>query len=452
MNHTQEDHRIRVYSPYPARDSFIGLWISIAKQQHFLRLIIPPSSPSSPSSSCPTQTPTREMIDNAIKKQDGRLSPYSSHVFENYHVIYQKGGVVIVTNALPSPEIGTFFAVEDADSPHRYFIAFAFPVGGTMENITGLIVYFNQKGVCFSNNTIICNRVLANYDTRNGHLRSSRIFLYHQSLVFTQVHRDTKRLLLFLSHIPYQTDLIENTASYYTSYTVNYSSTQFGESISLFKRYLHIPLESGGTLLLDLGSLDCVEEKHVYQPITSIPLVEYQAHHYLTMTTYHILKKESVMGFLEAGQIFPEKEYSDGYPIHCAKCLQKVATASYGYKVSPYSAIHSGLGSGYCIDCQIRYSLTKKEWLCAAIRADGSICDGYIYEGWTCRDSHIHSQDQSILQLREGPLPRFPFRDKIRIQWVPTEEARMCAETARMIIKTDLYVSETPPLKVEDEL
>ena len=434
MNHIQEDHRIRIHTSYHIRDSFVGIWTSIAKQQHFLRLVLPSS---------PIQTPTREVIDLAIQRQDGHLSPYSSRIFENYQVIYQKRDVVIVTNALPSPSIGTFFAVEDADNPHRYFIAFAFPVGDAMESITGLFVYFNSAGLCLSPNTVICNRILANYDTRNGLIRASKLFLYHQSLVFTQIHRDTKRLLLFLCHVPYQTDSIENHVSYYTSYP------SVGESISLFKRYLHIQLDSGTTLLFDLGSMDCIEE-NIFTPSVPSSLIEHHIHLYLMITTYHIPKREYIMGFLEVSQLFPEKEYSDGYPMYCAKCLQKAVTATYGYKSRPHYVIHTGLGSGYCPECRIRYSLTRKEWLCAEVCLDGTICDSYLYEGWSCCQSQAHSQDQSVIQLREGSFPKFPYRDRIKIQWVPTEDAKLCAETARMAIREDLYVLDTPPLKVED--
>jgi hypothetical protein len=447
MNHTQEDHRIRVYKSHSTRDSFTGLWTSIAKQHHFLRLQLSSSSSSLSSSS----TPSRQEIDQAIRAQNGQMSPYSSQVLEKYQVIYQKGDIVIVTNDPPTSTLGTFFAVEDTDCPHRYFIAFSFPVGGMMENITGLLVYFHKNGTCYSDRTVICENVLVSYDVRNGLLRAQQTFLYHQSLVFTQIHRDTKKLLLFLNYIPYHSDVVEDHTSYYTSYIVRTPLTTFGEGIALFKRYLRIPLEADATLFLDLGSMDRVEEKHLYEPfVPDVSAIPYQTHCHLLLTSYQVSKKEHIMGFLDSAQLFPEKEYSDGYPLRCRRCDSPVVTASYGYKYNTANWIQIGLGSGYCPTCRIRYSLTKREWVCSAIHLNGSICDGYFIEE-CCRHQSLHSQDQTVIELQESILPKHPYRRKIRIQWIPSEEARRCAETAsRMSIGADFYVSDTPPLKVED--
>lgn len=447
-NHIQEDHRIRVYQGYPMRDAFTGLWKMLAKQQHFLRLVIPSSTTSTATT---TGTITKQHIDQAIQEQGKTNSPYSSQIFEDYHVIYQKKDVVIVTNTTSFSAMGTFFAVEDSDFPNRYFIAFAFPIGDGTESLTGLFVYFHERGNCFSEDTVICDCVLATYDVRNGHIRAPQVFLYHQTLVFVQIHRDTKKLLLYLSYIPYETDIIEYHTSYYMSYSVQHHSP-----FSMIHRFLHIPLgeasDDTGSILLDLGSLNHMEEKHLYQVITSGSAIEYQLYHYLTVTTYRITNKGLVTSFVEMAQSFPEKEYSDGYPIYCAQCLQKATTATYGYKANIYSSIHAGLGSAYCPDCQIRYSLSKKEWVCAKIRVDGDICNGFLYEGWACREITHHSQDQSVIQLRDGSLTKYPYRDKILIQWIPSEDARDCAETARGIIGVDLYGTNTPPLKVPDEI
>lgn len=463
LGHIQEDHKIRVYNSYPIRDSFTGLWKTIAKRQHFLRLMIPPSSTASTSTASTASTstastastasayPTKQQIGQAIQEQGRSSSPYSSQIFDDYQVIYQKKDVVIVTNITAFSSLGTFFAVEDSDFPNRYFVAFAFPVGAKTESITGLFVYFKERGCCYSQNTILCESVIATYDIRSGLIRAPHIFLYHQTLVLIQSHIDTKKLLLYLSYIPYQTDLIEYHTLYYMSYIA-----QCGHPISLIKRFLHIPIIDGvvdtANLLFDLGSLHYMEEKHLYHPITPGSVMEYQVHHYLTLTTYRLGKNANMMAFLEMAQSFPEREYSDGYPIHCAQCLQKATTATYGYKPSIYSSIRTGLGSGYCPQCQIRYSLSREEWICAKIRVDGDLCGGFLYEGWVCRESALHSQDQSVVQLSEGYLSKYPYREQIRLQWIPNEDARLRAESARGVIGADFYATDTPPLKAEDEI
>jgi hypothetical protein len=465
LNHIQEEHKIRVYSNYPIRDSFTGLWKTIAKCQHFFRLVIPHSSTGTASTPSTTSAyPTKQQIDQAIQEQGRTQSPYSSRIFEDYQVIYQKKDVVIVTNTTPFSALGTFFAVEDSDFSNRYFVAFAFPVGAETESLTGLFVYFKENNNCFSCLTVISERVLATYDVRNGLIRAPQVFLYHQTLALVQLHRDTNKLLLYLSYVPYQTDAIEYQTSYYMSYSVNRHSP-----ISLIKRFLHVPLvnplvnpmvnpiaHNGGdetsNLLFDLGSLHHVEEKHLYHPITPGSVMEYQVHHYLALSSYHVTKNGQIMSFLEMAQSFPEREYSDGYPIHCAQCLQKVTSATYGYKPNLYSSIHTGLGSGYCPHCQIRYSLSKGEWVCAKIRVDGDLCGGFLYQDWACRNTTLHSQDQSVVQLSEGCLPKYPYREQIRLQWIPTESARLCAETAHGMIGADFYATDTPPLKVDDKI
>lgn len=424
MTHTQEEHRIRLYPSHSHRDSFTSLWTTIARQQHFLRLTF-----------SDTDTPTKEQIQEAIRHRSGSISPYTSAVFHTYQVIYEKRGCIILTNQ-PTTTLGTFFAVEDSDNPHRYFIAFAFSVGAMTESITGLFVYFNNKGFCSSDRTVISQRVLSTYDMRNGMIRESNIFLYHQSLAFTQIHRDTRKLLLYLNHIPYQTEAIENHTSYYTNYTLPYTVHNWGESITLFKRYLYIPLAEG-VICFDLGSLVVMED-------TADTIQRY-----FTLQSYQT-RKEDVRSFLELASLFPEEEYSDGYPLYCEQCHEKTVTATYEYKASPYASIQSGLGASYCPHCRIRYSDSKKCWVCAQIHLDGSTCNGYLLDK-TCRLNASHSSDQTLIMLYDMPLLKYPYREKVRIQWIPSQDALICAKTSRLTIAANLYASDTPP-KDENEI
>lgn len=394
-----------------------------------MKLTVPPSDPSNPST-------LKEEIEQAILQRDGSISPYSSQVFEAHTIIYQKDETVIVTNT-PTNTIGTFFAVEDTDCPNRYFIAFAFSVGAMTESITGLLVYFNEKGHCSSDRTNICQCVLATYDMRNGIIREKQMYLYHQTLLFTQTHRDTRRLILYLHYIPYRSDIIEDRTSYYTNYILPYCcSAIWGESITLFKRFLHIPLMDTA-LFFDLGSLECIEEK-----------LEDIQHRYVTIQSYHLYKKEQVSSFLEIAPLFPEKDYSDGYPIHCIQCHHKTMAGTYTYKLTPGTTTCSGLGNSYCSDCHIRYSDSKKQWLCAAIKVNGSICNSYLLEPG-CRSEALHASDQNVVLLDNTPLLKYPYRRHVHVQWAPSEEAADCARESYFI--TDFYETETPP-KAEDDI
>lgn len=428
MNYKREEHRMRLFSTCTYRDSFTGLWTSIARQQHFLKLTLSSPDPSSPTSppSAPSDLP--DPIQHAIRQRDGAISPYSSQIFQSYQIVYRQGQTVIVTNKTPNL-IGNFFAVEDTDCPHRYFIGFAFSVGVMTESITGLIAYFNENGHCDSNRTILCERVLTTYDLRNGVIRGKDIHLYHQALIFHQVHRDTRRLILYFHYIPYYSESIEYHTSYYTNYTVPYCGAVWGESITLFKRFLHIPLVDT-SLLFDLGSLVCVEENT--EDDTCMDGIQ----RYFTIESYHLLQKEDIMPFLEIASLFPEKEYSDGYPLHCIQCHHTTVAANYTYKGAPCTTTYMGLGSSYCINCRIRYSTSKKQWLCAEIQVDGSICNSYLLESG-CRSAASHSSDQTVLLLYDTPLLKYPYRQHVRIQWTPSEDAIACAQMSHFFSDVD---------------
>lgn len=429
MNYKQEEHRIRLFGPSTYRDAFTGLWNTIARQQHFLKLTIPSSAS------------LHQEIHRHIHQRDGSISPYSSHVFESYHILYQKGNTVLVTNS-PTTSLGTFFAVEDADCPHRYFIAFAFSVGAMTESITGLIAYFNEEGHCYSDQTIVCQRVLTTYDMRNGLLRENQVFFYHQSLVFTQVHRDTRKLLLYVNYVPYDTDLIEDHTSYYTSYNLPLNHEY---AIALHaRRFLFIPLLDS-TLLFDLGTLERKQEIAMNDGGRSGGAGDATPTRYFILQSY--LTSAPIAEFLSIGSLFPEKEYSDGYPLSCIQCYRPTVAASYSYKRLPYVSLHSGLGSSYCPDCRIRYSDSHHQWQCAEIRLDGSICGGYLLDS-ECRSSALHSSDQSVLILYDPPYRKYPYRKRIRIQWTPSEEANACARASHSM---DFYATDTPP-KAEDVL
>lgn len=412
MNYLVEEHRIQLYNYPIPRDSFAGLWKSIANRHHFLKLTF-------------SESPTKEQIDHAIMHKDGSISPYSLHVFHKYEIIYKKKGTIIITNPSSS---GTFFAVEDTDYSHRYFVGFSFSVGSMTESLTGLFVHFNEKGYCYSDQTIVCQRVLATYDRRNGIPSVDNVFLYHQTFIFTQIQCDTRKLMMYISYVPYSTEEIEDYTSYYTDLTT--SSNISIADITLFHRFLTIPLINNKICLVDMGSLSVCEENHLYNETEDS--VEYQIHRYFIFQSYTLLNMEGVRSFLEVGSLFPEKDYSDGYPIDCIKCHQKTVAATYSFKLSGFSTTYMGLGSSYCPECRIRFSDSKKSWVCAEVRMDGMICDGYFHTEWDCQSIHLHSEDQTIIILSDTPYLKCPYRKKICLQWIPSKEVMDAVQTARM--------------------
>ena len=420
MNHLREEHRIQLNTRIH-RDSFTGLWEQIAHHHHFLKLQFPFSD----------RSPTKEEITEALSHRDGTASPYSSRVLENYTVIYDRKGVILLTNAMSIPTLGTFFATEDTHAAHRYFIGFAFRVGPLTESITGLIAYFDEKGCCYSDRTILCSCVLATYDQRNGLIRGSNTFLYNQTLLFTQVHRDSRKLMLYLSYLPYKTEIIEDHVYYYTDIELPYDAL-FRETIHAVQRFLCIPKKDKSTLLVDMGSLFITEQAHQYSDTIQ------QTHRHMVFDTYLLGESTPVFSFLEVAHLFPDKEYSDGYPLFCVRCHEKVVAATYTAKTAPMMTTFCGLGNGYCPACRIRFSVSKDAWVCAEIRLDGSICQGYLHEYGECHTGHLHSVDQTLIFLVDTPLLKYPFRQKIQIQWVPSEDALACARTTKILAEDTL--------------
>jgi hypothetical protein len=202
---------------------------------------------------------------------------------------------------------------------------------------------------------------------------------------------------------------------------------------SASQRFLCATKQDHTLLLLDMGSLAIHEESHFYREDIQ------QTHRYFIMDSYTIFERENLLSFLEVASLFPEKDYSDGYPLFCMRCYQPVVAATYHVKLHVASVTHCGLGSGYCPTCRIRYSASKKAWVCAEVRLDGSICQGYLCEedgerlAMECTTAYLHSSDQTLLTLPDNTLLKYPFRQKLRIQWVPSEEAQECARTTTIL-------------------
>jgi hypothetical protein len=413
INPIQEEHRIHISKEYNIGGSFTGLWRMIASQQHFLKLTFSHSDP------------TKEEIEEAIQHRHGSLSPYSPSVFSDYIVIFKRGNVCIITNR-PIQTFGTFFAVEDTDWENRYFIGFAFSVGCLTESITGMMVYFREDGLSHGNHITVYDRVLITYDLRNGKIRSSETVLYHQTILFLQSHRDNQNMILYLTHLLYDSDKVNQSTSYYTNYKMNYL---FPEGTHIHKRFIICPMKEGH-LVIDMGSLDVVKE-------------DKEATTYLSFYSYAISSPSRIPAFLEMAINFPEKPYTDGYPTECIQCGKPTSAGTFYFKRSSASYITTGMGNSYCDTCQIRYSYKNGEWVCAKMDHRGYICDGMIERGGFCQNEVTHSSDQTCIVIQEGKQYKYPYRQYIRIQWIPSEDAREAMKVALLCKTRDRSLSDS---------
>ena len=412
MNSIQEEHRIPVNKYHTIRDSFTGLWRSIASKQQFLKLRLS------------TSNPTKKEIKEAIQHRNGSISPYSASIFLDYTIIYKKGNTIIITNR-PTESLGEFFAVEDSDWENRYFIAFAFSVGCFLESITGMMVYFKEDGLPYSDHITIFDRVIATYDTRNGQIRNEKIALYHQSLFFLQSDPTAQELILSITHLSYTYDTIDTTISYATKYRLGYS---FSKNITICKRFVMCGLDRS-CVVFDLGSLSIV--KNHSTTILSDEEDDEKNDSSLLFYSYVLPSENDILRFLEMAVNFPQREYSDGYPIRCAMCNAPTSAATYYFNDSRVSYTTAGLGNSYCEKCTIRYSHKNKEWVCAKIHIKGYICGGFLQHGWLCADEVEHSPDQNCISIHKGKQHKYPYRNSIQIQWIPSDDAREMMELAR---------------------
>jgi hypothetical protein len=135
----------------------------------------------------------------------------------NEIVIYQNSEYKIIANKYW--EYGDIFAVQDRSQSNRYFIGFTYGLRYTDYNICGMIVYFDSTGAIGEKN--ILNDVVCTYDARNGLIDTSKTLFYKQSLLFCQVHRDTKQLTLFVNLLNHY-DNLQHKSTKNTDIKTNY--------------------------------------------------------------------------------------------------------------------------------------------------------------------------------------------------------------------------------------
>lgn len=103
----------------------------------------------------------------------------------------------------------TIYAVQDGLEKNRYFIGFI-----EESNIVGMIVYFSLPEMeklctlkdfkCHPVKTQVLEDTLYTFDFRNS---SPKTYLYSQSLIFTQSHRDGHKLLIGMALLHYNDTL-----------------------------------------------------------------------------------------------------------------------------------------------------------------------------------------------------------------------------------------------------
>ena len=96
------------------------------------------------------------------------------------------------------------------------------------------------------------------------------------------------------------------------------------------------------------------------------------------------------------------------YPNNCILCSSETSIADYGYNY-----ICMNMGSGFCSNCEIRYSMSEGIWKCVKQIGDGVMCLQKIDEN-LCSNP-LHSTEYILSKKVMGKVSSYPFKQKIKI-------------------------------------
>jgi hypothetical protein len=264
-------------------------------------------------------------------------------------------------------------------------IIFSFDSDYTSNCFTGVFVYFNSSGSTIKIEPI--TSILCNYDWRNGKVQAK---LYDQTLIFSQLHRDTRTEICFLNLFDIRDNLV-GTTEIFTDIKGDSSKYRNDESnIQSHPKYYLLGTDSW----VDLSSLAKIQGK--YNPELSVQV-------------YKTLNPSELDTSTE-----PNLEYTDGYPNTCLICSGPTSVGIFGSK-----NMHMNLGSGFCVKCEIRYSQSEGNWKCCkVIESDNKLWD---VQCWNCVTENspcanpAHSTIQKLECVFDDTELKYPFKKRYRV-------------------------------------
>ncbi len=325
---------------------------------------------------------------------------------EKANIIYQNNTMTIIYS---NPTLDTFtncmYMISDPNDVHRYFWGIMDTGAYTSVKIFGQFVYFNLDGNVTQ--LIVIPTQVLNYDWRNGRIDKSNTFLYNQSLVFIQSHRDTRKYMITICCFNYYDGYL----GAYTEHTeIKSKYFSFDRYIRQYNRFLIIQDdETNICYAIDLGSTS-VEKK--LEPNITVFRTNFKPDLMLTYKMYkleNIDNIENIQSQLSTLNSNPEKKYSDDYIGNCIKCSNLTSSAVF------YEGNMSlGLGKSYCHDCGIRYSLSDSKWVCAKLAPK---TQSNMYTRFCCNELTQDSNyicglnhDDSELEFKYSFVEKKPYK------------------------------------------
>lgn len=361
------------------RGEFRFLWTQFAEQFFFIK----------------TNTLNNNEINTNIETSSYKNNFISKKTKEiKYHIIYQTEKEYILINKLP--KIGHIFVIPDLLQKNRYFVAFYFNNDmSTQIKITGIFVYFDIKKEISVSDSYPCFDIVCEYDWRNGNINTKNSFLYNQTLLFTQKHRDNKCLILHINLLSYS-DVVLYTTKYNSTVELPFSFT-VNDIIKIHPRFAIFDKNSNNNIyLFDLGSLSA----NVNNLLLSFYTISVD-----NIESIEIEKLDKLFDTIST------ERYDDGYPDKCIQCSNKTSQCTFHHKNSYLS-----LGSSYCHNCNIRYSQSDKIWKCCKIYNNfvcGSILTMSEGNSFICQEYHEENREFIIHSKK---INKYPFKDIIDIE------------------------------------
>ena len=329
---------------------------------------------------------------------------------ERTQIIFENDDYILLITNLKTNIFNKIYAVEDEYYKNRFFVGFVSENGYTNSSITGIIIYFNNDNKHTITN--ILKRELFNYDFRNGEYNT---YLYRQSLIFTQSHRDIRKLTIGLILLNNEDNIINSLKEQTDIDMTMYNRNNF----IIDPRFILIEGIKDNNTIFDIASLKLVnkeitEEENKSNINSFFGYKKYSNKStikYLVINSYTINKNTNLKKWIND---FSEEMiiYGDEYPENCILCNNKTCEASYHYK-----NMYMGLGNAFCGNCNIRYSKTKKIWECCKPNKEGDfLCEEMVNNtnSYICQIEHSEKLDVKIIHTSNNSS-KFPYKKSVNI-------------------------------------
>ncbi len=313
---------------------------------------------------------------------------------QTYSIIYQNPTLTSFSDYI--------YMIADPNDSHRYFLGIMVHGYCTSIKIYGNFVYFNSLGDLTE--LILVPKMLLSFDYRNGRVDKSNTFLYNQSLVFVESHRDSRSYMITVCAFGYYDDLLASSTEHTQIKSKYFSSDR---NIKQFDRFLFIGGEDDkSNYLLDMGSTlvekKNPEQKNIYLSKSEL-IMKYSMYQLDENTTLDNISSQLVIFKSK-----PEQIYSDPYVSNCIKC--GILTSSAVFYDGNMSM---GLGKSYCHECGIRYSLSDRKWVCAKLIPNNNLsykhfCFKEVQKesGYVCDCEH----SKELLEFKFELIEKKPYK------------------------------------------